>query len=75
MTLLLLAIIALTLMVMSYNRVPLLVCVGILAGITIVLTEIREIYYTPSWFRWTYGVMTVVLLGFAIRPLRRLLIS
>ncbi len=75
MTIVFLAIIVLTLMVLSYNRVPLLVCVGILAAITIILTEQRLVWPTPSWFRWTYGILTVTLLGFGIKPLRRLLIS
>ncbi len=75
MTIVFLAIIVLTLMVLSYNRVPLLVCVGILAAITVILTEQRLVWPTPSWFRWTYGILTVTLLGFGIKPLRRLLIS
>ncbi len=75
MTLVFLAIIALTLMVLAYNRIPLLVCVGILAAVTVILTEQRLVWPTPSWFRWTYGIMTVTLLGFGIKPLRRLLIS
>ena len=75
MTLLLLAIIVLVLLFLSYNRVPLLLAMGILAATTVVLTELREVYYTPTWFRWTFGVLTVTLAGFAIRPLRRLLIS
>lgn len=75
MTIFFLAVIVLTLMVLAYNRVPLLICVGILAAITIILTEQRLVWPTPSWFRWTYGIMTVTLLGFGIKPLRRLLIS
>ena len=75
MTLMFLAIIVLTMMILAYNRVPLLVCVGILAAITVILTEQRLVWPTPSWFRWTYGILTVTLLGFGIKPLRRLLIS
>ncbi|MEE4173003.1 MAG: acyl-CoA dehydrogenase [Xanthomonadales bacterium] len=75
MTALFFAIIVLTLMILAYNRVPLLVCVGILAAITVILTEQRIVWPTPSWFRWTYGILTVTLLGFGIKPLRRLLIS
>lgn len=75
MTLLFLAIIVLTLMVFAYNRIPLGICVAVLVAVTVVLTELREVYYTPSWFRWMYGILAVTLLGFAIRPLRRLLIS
>ncbi|KAA9132032.1 acyl-CoA dehydrogenase [Marinihelvus fidelis] len=75
MTLLFLAIIVLTLMVFAYNRIPLGICVAVLVAITVVLTELREVYYTPSWFRWMYGILAVTLLGFSIRPLRRLLIS
>jgi acyl-CoA dehydrogenase len=75
MTLMFFAIIVLTLMILAYNRIPLLVCVGILAAITVILTEQRLVWPTPSWFRWTYGILTVTLLGFGIKPLRRLLIS
>jgi acyl-CoA dehydrogenase len=75
MTFMFFAIIVLTLMILAYNRVPLLVCVGILAAITVILTEQRLVWPTPSWFRWTYGILTVTLLGFGIKPLRRLLIS
>ena len=42
-----LAIILLTLIILSYNRVPLLVCVAILAVTTIVLTQLREVFPTP----------------------------
>jgi len=75
MTILFLAIIVATLVVLVYNRFPLLICVGILAAITVILTEQRLVWPTPSWFRWTYGILTVTLLGFGIKPLRRLLIS
>ena len=63
MTLLLLIIMILVLMLLSYNRVPLLVCVGILAAITILLTEAREYYYTPHWFRWTIKNQTWCYVG------------
>ena len=44
MTLMFLAIIVLTMMILAYNRVPLLVCVGILAAITVILTEQRLVW-------------------------------
>ena len=75
MTLLFLTILIFSLMMLSYNRVPILVAVAILAAITIALTEVRLIMPTPTWFRWTFGIMTVTLAGFSIKPLRRLFIS
>jgi acyl-CoA dehydrogenase len=70
-----LLIILLILMIMAYNRMPIWVMVGILAAITIALTEVREIYPTPSPIRWTFGILTATLAGFAIKPLRRLFLS
>jgi acyl-CoA dehydrogenase len=75
MSLLFLAIILLVLMILSYNRVPLVVSVVILFVITVVLTRLRLVYPTPTGFRWAFGIITVTLMGFSIKPLRRLLIS
>ena len=75
MTILFLAIILLTLMILSYNRVPLVVSVIILFVITVVLTRLRLVFPTPTGFRWAFGIITVTLMGFSIKPLRRLLIS
>jgi acyl-CoA dehydrogenase len=75
MTILFLAIIVLTLMILSYNRVPLLATVAILFVITLVLTKLRLVFPTPTGFRWAFGIITVTLAGFSIKPLRRLLIS
>ncbi len=75
MIILYLAIIVLTLMILSYNRVPLLVSFALLFTITLVLTKLRLVFPTPTGFRWAFGIITVTLLGFSIKPLRRLLIS
>jgi acyl-CoA dehydrogenase len=75
MSLLFLAIILLVLMILSYNRVPLVVSVVILFVITVVLTRLRLVFPTPTGFRWAFGIITVTLMGFSIKPLRRLLIS
>ena len=72
-----LLILILLLMILAYKRVPAAAAAGFLAILTIVLTEFRDSVYigTPSAFRWSLGILTVTLAGFAIRPLRRLLIS
>ncbi len=75
MTILFLLIIVLTLMILSYNRVPLLASFALLFVITLVLTKLRLVFPTPTGFRWAFGIITVTLLGFSIKPLRRLLIS
>jgi acyl-CoA dehydrogenase len=75
MTVLYLAIIVLTLMLLSYNRVPLLASFAFLFVVTLVLTKLRLVFPTPTGFRWAFGIITVTLLGFSIKPLRRLLIS
>ena len=75
MTALFLAILILSLLLLAYYRIPLLISIAILAGLTFVFTELRHFYPIPGWFRWTFGIMTVSLGGFAIKPLRRLLIS
>ena len=43
--------------------------------LTIVWTELRHLFYVPSWFRFSNGIVAVILIGFSITPLRRLLIS
>ena len=75
MTALFLAILVLTFLLLAYYRVHLLISIAILAGLTSAFTELRLFYEIPSWFRWSYGIATVTLAGFAIKPLRRLLIS
>jgi len=75
MTALFLAILVLSLLLLAYYRIPLLISIAILAGLTFAFTELRHFYEIPGWFRWTFGIMTVSLAGFAVKPLRRLLIS
>jgi len=75
MTALFLAIIVLSLLLLAYYRIPLLISIAILAGLTFAFTELRHFYEIPGWFRWSFGIITVSLGGFAIKPLRRLLIS
>lgn len=65
----------LSVLLLAYYRIPLLISIAILFGLTFVFTELRHFYEIPAWFRWSYGVLTVSLAGFAIKPLRRLLIS
>ena len=72
-------ILLLTVLVLAYKRVPLLISMAIMVGLTITWTELRHfttgIYYVPSWFRFAHGIIAVTLMGFSITPLRRLLIS
>ncbi len=75
MTALYLAILVLSLLLLAYYRIPLLISIAILAGLTFAFTELRHFYPIPGWFRWSYGIFTVSLAGFAIKPLRRLLVS
>lgn len=75
MTSFFLVILILSLLLLAYYRIPLLISVAILAGLTFVFTELRHFYEIPAWFRWTYGILTVSLAGFTIKSLRRLLIS
>jgi acyl-CoA dehydrogenase len=70
-----LAILVLSMLLLAYYRIPLLISIAILAGLTFAFTELRHFYPIPGWFRWSYGILTVSLAGFAIKPLRRLLIS
>ena len=75
MTALFLAILILSVLLLAYYRIPLLISIAILAGLTFAFTELRHFYPIPAWFRWSYGILTVSLGGFAIKALRRLLIS
>ncbi len=75
MTALYLALLVLSLLLLAYYRVPLLISIAILAGLAFAFTELRHFYPVPGWFRWTYGILTVSLAGFAVKPLRRILIS
>ena len=70
-----LVILIFTLLLLAYNRVPLLVAMAILISLTVAWTELRHLFYVPSWFRFANGIAAVTLIGFAIKPLRRLLIS
>lgn len=64
-----------TVLILAYNRVPLLVAMAIMVGLTVAWTELRHLFYVPSWFRYANGIVAVTLMGFAIKPTRRLLIS
>lgn len=64
-----------TLSLLAYNRVSLLVAVAIMVSLTVVWTELRHLFYVPSWFRYCHGIAAVMLLGFTIKPLRRTLFS
>jgi len=68
-------ILLLTVIVLTYNRVPLLLYMAIMVGLTLTWTELRHIFYVPSWFRFSHGIFAVILIGFCITPSRRLLIS
>ncbi|MEJ8568378.1 acyl-CoA dehydrogenase [Elongatibacter sediminis] len=69
------AVLLLTVLLLAYNRVSLLVAIAIMVSLTVIWTELRHLFYVPSWFRFAHGIIAVTLLGFAIKPLRRLLIS
>jgi acyl-CoA dehydrogenase len=68
-------ILVLTILILAYNRVPLLISVAIMFGLTVAWTELRHLFYVPSWFRFANGIFGVTLIGFSITPLCRLLIS
>ena len=68
-------ILILTVLILAYNRVPLLIAMAIMFGLTVVWTELRHLFYVPSWFRYSNGIVCVVFMGFLVTPLRRLLIS
>jgi len=64
-----------TVVFLAYNRVSLLMSMAIMIVLTVAWTELRHLVYVPSWFRFANGIVAVILIGFAITPLRRLLIS
>ena len=64
-----------TLLLLAYNRVPLLIAMAIMVSLTVAWTELRHLFYVPSWFRFANGIAAVTLIGFSVKPLRRLLIS
>ncbi len=68
-------ILILTVLLLAYNRVPLLIAMAIMVGLTVAWTELRHLFYVSSWFRYANGIVAVTLIGFSIKPLRRLLIS
>jgi acyl-CoA dehydrogenase len=65
----------LTVIILAYNRVPLLLFMAIMVGLTVTWTELRLFFYVPSWFRFAHGILAAILIGFCIKPSRRLLIS
>jgi acyl-CoA dehydrogenase len=75
MDILYLLILLLTVIVLAYKRVPLLVAMAIMVGLTVFWTELRHLIYVPTWFRFANGIVAVILIGFSIKPSRRLLIS
>ena len=75
MTALFLVLLVFSVLLLAYYRIPLLISIAILAGLTFAFTELRHFYEIPAWFRWSLGIATVSLAGFAIKPLRRLFIS
>ncbi len=64
-----------TLLLLAYNRVSLLMTMVIMVSLTVGWTELRHLLYVPSWFRFANGIVAVTLMGFLVKPLRRLLIS
>ena len=68
-------ILVLTILILAYNRVRLLTAMAIMVGLTVLWTELRHLFYVPSWFRYANGVVAVILFSFTITPTRRLLIS
>jgi acyl-CoA dehydrogenase len=65
----------LTVLILAYNRVPLLMSMAIMVALTVGWTELRHLFYVPSWFRFANGIVAVTLIGFCLTPVRRLLIS
>ena len=68
-------ILVLTVLLLAYKRVSLLMSMAIMVFLTVAWTELRHLFYVPSWFRFGNGIVAVSLIGFSITPLRRLLIS
>lgn len=69
------AVLIFTLLFLAYNRVPLLIAMAVMISLTVAWTELRHLFYVPSWFRFANGIIAVTLIGFSIKPLRQLLIS
>ncbi|MDH3788753.1 MAG: acyl-CoA dehydrogenase [Xanthomonadales bacterium] len=68
-------ILVLTVLMLAYKKVSLVMSMTIMIVLTVVWTELRHLFYVPSWFRFANGIVAVTLIGFAITPMRRLLIS
>ena len=62
-------------LLLAYNRIPLMIAMAVMISLTVAWTEFRHLFYVPSWFRYANGIVAVAMIGFAIKPLRRLLIS
>jgi len=75
MEILYLLILILTVIILTYKRAPLLVAMAIMFGLTVIWHELHHYFYVPTWFRFANGIVWVTLIGFSIKPLRRLLIS
>ena len=75
MEILYLLILIFTVIVLAYKRMPLLLSMAIMIFLTVAWTELRHLFYVPGWFRFANGIVAVILIGFAIKPTRRLLIS
>jgi acyl-CoA dehydrogenase len=75
MDFLFLVILIFTLLLLAYNRVPLLMATIIMVSLTVAWTELRLVLDVPSWFRFANGIVAVTFIGFLLKPLRRLLIS
>ncbi|MCH7507129.1 MAG: acyl-CoA dehydrogenase [Proteobacteria bacterium] len=75
MEILYLLILILTVIILAYKRAPLLVAMAIMFGLTVIWHELHHYFYVPTWFRFANGIVWVTLIGFSIKPLRRLLIS
>ena len=75
MEILYLLILILTVIILAYKRAPLLVAMAIMFCLTVIWHELHHHIYVPGWFRFANGIVWVTLIGFSIKPLRRLLIS
>ena len=75
MEILYLSILIFTVIVLAYKRMPLVLSMAIMIVLTVAWTELRHLFYVPGWFRFANGIVAVILIGFAIKPTRRLLIS
>lgn len=75
MNLLFFVLLIFTLLLLAYNRVSLFMAMVIMVSLTVGWTELRHPLDVPSWFRFANGIVAVTLMGFLLKPLRRLLIS